>query len=293
MVPPSSNRAWNLESFLDSLIVELDKAQDTLSYKGITRKLTYTVKDVGLDLQIFPQFDGRTVRFVTAQPGDAGSSKISIQLGSISDRQIRESTKEPPTRDDITIDEIDGLDPDMRESLRKVGITSADDLDRVEKRNVNVENALRQKARRGDGAPRFDTEPETGEDAAPAPPSAGVDYGNLARLINQAKRKRKLAPRVLSVGLSEGEGRRVLSVRGANLALGGRTGGDAPAGLSLDPAREGEFPVALLDGRRIDVLGASESAVHLAVPEGERLDRPATLSIALDPYAVITVEIKP
>ena len=80
-MPSAANQAWNLESFLDSLIVELDKAQDTLSFKGITRRLTYTVKDVGLDLQIFPQYDGRKVKFVTAQPGDAGASKISIQLG--------------------------------------------------------------------------------------------------------------------------------------------------------------------------------------------------------------------
>ena len=47
---------WNLESFLDSLILELDKAQDTLSLKGVTRKLTYSVLNVALDLQIFPQY---------------------------------------------------------------------------------------------------------------------------------------------------------------------------------------------------------------------------------------------
>ena len=51
------NRPWNLESFLNSLIFELDKAQDTLSVKGLNRKLTYTVKDVALDLQIFPEYD--------------------------------------------------------------------------------------------------------------------------------------------------------------------------------------------------------------------------------------------
>ncbi len=42
----SNNRSWNLETFLDSLIFELDKAQDTLSVKGMNRKLTYTVKDM-------------------------------------------------------------------------------------------------------------------------------------------------------------------------------------------------------------------------------------------------------
>ena len=68
------NRAWNLKSFMDSLIVELDRAQDALGVKGLTRPVTYTVKDVDVDLRCFPQFDGRQVRFLTAQPGEDGSS---------------------------------------------------------------------------------------------------------------------------------------------------------------------------------------------------------------------------
>jgi len=76
----TSNQQWNLESFVDSFILELDKAQDTLAVKGVTRKLTYTVKDVALDLQIFPIYEGGKIRFVTAQPGEAGSSRLSLQL---------------------------------------------------------------------------------------------------------------------------------------------------------------------------------------------------------------------
>ena len=78
------NRAWNLKSFMDSLIVELDRAQDVLAVKGLTRPVTYTVKDVDVDLRCFPQFDGRSVRFRTAQPGQDGSSGLRFSLGSIS-----------------------------------------------------------------------------------------------------------------------------------------------------------------------------------------------------------------
>ncbi len=280
-MPANSNRAWNLESFLDSLIVELDKAQDTLSYKGITRKLTYTVKDVGLDLQIFPQFDGRTVRFVTAQPGDAGSSKISIQLGSISDRQIRETTKEPPSRDDITIEDIEGLDSEVKDSLRKVGITSADDLERVEKKNVSVEGAVKRKIEPGDA--------ESGSAGAPR----GVDYANLAKLINQAKRKRQFAPRVASVGLAEGPEGPVLMLSGENLVIGKDNPRGGTSSLSRGMAADSEFPVAVLDGERIPVLSAGERLLRLALPKQKLRSGPVTLSVALDPYAVITVEIKP
>ena len=71
---PRSSPAWKLNSFLDSLILELDRAQDTLAVKGINRPLTYTVKDVSLELQLFPNFDGRELRFTTAAPGETGAA---------------------------------------------------------------------------------------------------------------------------------------------------------------------------------------------------------------------------
>jgi hypothetical protein len=276
IVPVSANQPWNLESFLDSLIVELDRAQDTLSFKGITRRLTYTVKDVALDLQIFPQFDGRKVKFVTAQPGDAGSSKISIQLGSITDRQIRETTKEPPSKEDLSIDEVDGLDAEVKDSLRKVGITSADDLERVEKRNVDVEKVV---TRTGGG------------EAAGRP---AVDYSNLARLIKKARRTRQLAPRVLGVDLDTIDGRRVLNLHGRNLALETSAAPLDREGLgSALGVPERQFPIALLDDEPVAVLGATEKRLQLAVPFGKLHERGAVLRVALDPYAVITMEIKP
>ena len=274
-MPGASNQAWNLESFLDSLIVELDKAQDTLSYKGITRKLTYTVKDMALDLQIFPQFDGRKVRFLTAQPGEAGASKISIQFGSITDRQIKDSTKEPLSRDDITIDDIDGLDTDTKDSLRKVGITSAGDLERVENKNVDVGNALKEKASK-----------------APDSDKGGVNYSNLANMIQQAKRKRQLSPKVLSVGLTDAPEGRVLTLSGENLLVP-----DAHRRLSAlsygESIEEEPFPVAVLDGERIPILEATQRYLRLSLPEGKLHDSSSTLKVALDPFAVITMEINP
>ena len=75
-VADGRNRSWNLKSFMDSLIVELDRAQDVLAVKGLTRPVTYTVRDVDVDLRCFPVFDGRQVRFLTAQPGQDGSSAL-------------------------------------------------------------------------------------------------------------------------------------------------------------------------------------------------------------------------
>ena len=63
------NTAWQLEDFVDSLVVELDKTRETLAVKAINKPLSYTVKDLALDLNIFPSYDGDQVPFVTAQPG--------------------------------------------------------------------------------------------------------------------------------------------------------------------------------------------------------------------------------
>src|SRR5882672_6598183 len=122
------NRAWKLQSFLDSLVVELDRAQDTLALKAVNRPLTYTVKDVALDLQIFPAYDGEAVRFTTAAAGQTGASKITVTLGSITDRMIRESAPAPPTGDDVLLDDVKEIDPETRRTLSAVGVKSAKDL---------------------------------------------------------------------------------------------------------------------------------------------------------------------
>ena len=64
----AENAAWKLEDFVDSLVVELDKTRETLAVKAINKPLSYTVKEVALDLNTFPTYDGDRVSFVTAQP---------------------------------------------------------------------------------------------------------------------------------------------------------------------------------------------------------------------------------
>src|SRR5678809_692563 len=101
------NTSWNLEDFVDSLVVELDKTRETLAIKAINKPLTYTVKDMAMDINIFPTYDGEQVKFVTAQPGQTGASKVTIQLGSITDQQVRATSKKKKKKKDINIYDID------------------------------------------------------------------------------------------------------------------------------------------------------------------------------------------
>jgi hypothetical protein len=200
------NQAWNLESFLDSLVLELDKAQNTLALKAVNRKLTYTVKDLGLDLQIFPSYDGDMVRFRTAGPDQKGASKLSIQLGSITDTLIREVTRQPDD-DDISIETVD-IDPETKTTLKKLGIHTSKDLERVRQRRIDVGKIA--------GKP--------------------VDYSSLADRINQARR-RGAAPSVRSVSLSIAAHEATLRVHGQNLAPISRVPGFPQAQLDRQPVR--------------------------------------------------------
>lgn len=257
-MPTSDKRpddSWNLESFLDSLIFELDKAQDTLSVKGINRKLTYTVKDMALDLNVFPRYSEHGIRFTNAKPGEEGASRISLQLGSISDRQIRETTKKPLSADDIAIENIEEIDPDVKESLQKVGVNSVNDLERMERQKVNIEKLVETKAGSG----------------------KKVDYGNLANLINKARRK-TLAPKVTQAGLYPGNpGSMELRLQGKNLSL-------------LDVK---EFtPEAMLNDQKVMINTAGPEHITLSLSQAAIIPGKNTLHIALDPYAVLSMNLK-
>ncbi|ERM80823.1 hypothetical protein P872_12170 [Rhodonellum psychrophilum GCM71 = DSM 17998] len=184
-----SNAMWNLESFIDSLVVELDKARETLAIKAINKPLTYTVKDVGLDLHLFPTYNGDEVKFITAQPGQSGASRLSIQLGSITDQQIRQTTREPVSKDAITIDKID-VDNETRKSLRKMGVTSVNDLEKLENKNVDIANVSNNK----------------------------ISYKNLADIIKKSKRH-STPPSVGKVSLNMSGAKPIIIVDGNNLHL--------------------------------------------------------------------------
>jgi hypothetical protein len=189
MPKEQSNTHWNLESFLDSMIVELDKARETLALKAINKPLTYAVKDISMDLQLFPTYDGDNVKFITAQPGQSGASKVSIQLGSITDQQVRETSR-VPTKNDISIDNIEGLDEGTKKNLKKIGVTSVKDVEKIEKKNIDLE--------------------KTGV--------VKTNYKDLTGLIEKARRA-KMPPVVSKVSVTKSINGPVLEVEGKNLAV--------------------------------------------------------------------------
>ena len=249
MARESAVPSWTLRSFLDSLTLELDRAQDTLAVKGLNRRISYTVQNAALELHLMPQFDGEELRWTTPRPGDAGAARISLQLGSITDRQIQESTSRPVTRDDVAIDVVEEIDPKTRRSLEKIGVSSVGDLERIEARGV---------------------------DLAPLGGS-GIDYRKLAQIIQKTRRRRR-APTVRSASLERHEGETVVAISGENLA-----GTATAAG----------FPRAMLDGEEAPVRSASPTLVRVRVDEARLREGGTSLELALDPYAVVRMKLRP
>jgi hypothetical protein len=251
-------RGWSLKSFIDSLTLELDRLQDILAVKGVNRRLTYTVKDLALDLQLFPEFDGEELKFSTARPGEAGAARISFQLGSITDRQIRESTTDPLKTDDVSIEVVEGIDDKTRKPLQKIGVTSVKDLERVESHNIDLE--------------------KVGDEA--------IDYRKLARMVQRAQR-RSLQPVVRSASLVQSGGESQIVIEGERLAP------LHPASHALSLSGEARFPRAFLDGEEIAVRSASETRLRMRVDEAKLSPRGSTLQIAIDPYAILRMQLLP
>jgi hypothetical protein len=189
MATMAENRAWQLEDFVDSLVVDLDKTRETLAVKAINKPLSYTVKEVALDLNIFPSYDGDQVNFVTAQPGQEGASKVTIQLDSITDQQVRATTKAPSVSE-VSIDEID-VSPETKKTLRKLGVNSVEDLKQIEEKKVDLKKVS-------------DNE---------------IDYSKLANQIKKARRNQN-PPNITGVNLSIDEERTPsIVIEGEHLAV--------------------------------------------------------------------------
>jgi hypothetical protein len=188
----ADNQPWNLESFIESLIYELDRTQDMLSLKGFDQRITYTVEDMALDLQLFPTYTGDKVLFATARPGEVGASKVSLKLGSITDRQIRESARPPVRQGDVAVEAMKDLDDDTKKTLSRMGVRSVKDLETMDQRRIDLGRASGNR----------------------------LDYAKLAGQIAKAKRSAS-RPQVKDLHLSRTETNLVVSMTGRNFVLDG------------------------------------------------------------------------
>ena len=188
----SQNYPWELREFVEALTAELDRARDLLSVKVLAdRRLTYSVQDVSLNLNVFAEFDGDDVRFRTAEPNEDGASQLSLKLGSVTDRVVAETGKAPPRADDLRIEDVPDLDETTVRSLRRMGVNTKADVDRLGQRKLKV---------------------RVGGD------EEDVDFERLAALMDRATAVRPRIRRVAPVATPNGHGHAV-RIFGDNLEM--------------------------------------------------------------------------
>jgi len=160
--------SWDLREFVESLADELERVHQVARVKAMQRKRLYTVEDMGLSLNVFAEYDGDRVRFRTAKPGEEGASKMDLKLGSITDKIVAETTTDEALAPKTPIEEVEkaAIKPDEAKRLKRYGVDSKEDLDRLARRGVRVD---------------------------------GVDFADLARRMEQAStpRRRPLPERVV------------------------------------------------------------------------------------------------
>lgn len=258
----TTNTSWNLQSFLDSLVYELDQARETLAIKGVNRPMSYAVKDLSLDLQLFPEYDGDQVRFKTAKPGETGASKVAITLGSITDRQIRETTREPIKADDVMLDEVEEIDTETKQSLKKMGVKSMRDFEQLEEKNIDLNKV------------------------------EGVSTGKLNKLADKLRKLRgiKKEQRQLSLQMEKRE-TQPPRVGGIEIT---RVGADAlihlrGQHLHLQP---NFAPKAYLNGEPIRVLKTSPYQLQLRAAGRLFVAGKNELQVVLDAHAILKMNIQ-
>jgi hypothetical protein len=120
-----------VEDFINAITTQLDRVQDALRLKAVNRPLTYALKDLSLDLQVFVELDGQgNVRFRTSGPNETGSSTVRLSFTTITKPMIEENTISLAMTRSPSLSEI-GLDEEERKRLERIGVNNAAQLDRL------------------------------------------------------------------------------------------------------------------------------------------------------------------
>lgn len=96
------NAEWSLSTFLDSLAAEIDRAQDTVALKSVSREITVKVTEASLDLAVAVRVDSVTrVYFRTVEPGVAPTTVLRLRLA---------ETSREGGADSVSTSQADGLE---------------------------------------------------------------------------------------------------------------------------------------------------------------------------------------
>lgn len=128
-----SEGSFLVEDFINAITTQLDRVQDSLRLKAVNRPLTYALKDIALDLNVFVEVDAQgNVRFRSSGPNEEGASTIRLGFTTITRPMIEENTVSLAMSGSPQLEEM-GLDEDERKRLENLGVRNAAQLQNLQK----------------------------------------------------------------------------------------------------------------------------------------------------------------
>jgi hypothetical protein len=129
----SSEGSFLVEDFINAITTQLDRVQDSLRLKAINRPLTYALKDISLDLNVFVEVDPQgNIKFRSSRPNEEGASTIKLGFTTITKPMIEENTVSLAMSSSPHLEEL-GLGNDERKQLENLGVRNAAQLQKLGK----------------------------------------------------------------------------------------------------------------------------------------------------------------
>jgi hypothetical protein len=123
--------SYLIEDFIDAITVQLDRVQDALRVKAVNRPLTYALKELTLDLQVFVELDSQgNVRFRSSGPNEAGASTVHLGFTTITKPMIEENTISLAATRSPSLEQA-GLSMEERRRLERLGVRTTSQLNEL------------------------------------------------------------------------------------------------------------------------------------------------------------------
>jgi peptide/nickel transport system substrate-binding protein len=128
---PLSNTEWQLADMVDAIAAEIDHAEDTLALKSYARGMSFSLRQLSLDLQVAVRRDDNgQIKFRTADPNSTGTTIIKLDFAQLLKSQLGDDRRKLEQNiDRRPLDSI-GLAPEEIRALNAISIYSIDDLHR-------------------------------------------------------------------------------------------------------------------------------------------------------------------
>jgi hypothetical protein len=127
----SNEGSFLVEDFINAITTQLDRVQDSLRLKAVNRPLTYALKDISLDLQVFVEVDAQgNVKFRSSGPNETGASIIKLGFTTITRPMIEENTVSLAMTRSPRLDEL-GLEDEERKQLEQLGVRNVAQLQKL------------------------------------------------------------------------------------------------------------------------------------------------------------------